>query len=941
MQSIKYSLAIALIASGFPLGLQADSKPKTNVPDKAARTINCPASNSIANTINGPVSTIIKGKVVDAQSGELIIGAHIALKGHQKIFTLSGLDGSFTLNTNGQSGTLVYSSLGYKVGEYVLDGEFADTEISLPLEQQNVALNEVVIMAHNPGRTEAGARSMERRAMNVMNVMSAKAIELSPDLTVANALGRISGITLERSASGEGQYAILRGMDKRYNYTLVNGVKVPSPDNKNRFVPLDIFPAEMLDRLEVSKSLTADLEGDGIGGAVNMVMKDAPDERQFTGNLAMGYSARYFDRSFASFNTSGIRNESPNEVHGVDHSVTMNNFTTANLALKQKQFVPDLTLGLSYGDRFFNKRFGLMLAVSAQNIHRGKESRIYAQSGTTNIDGTTTMRDYSEEQSRLGAHLKLDFLPAGDNHKLAWYNGYMFLRNQQVRDTHESRKEAVRLRLNRQGIFNSTLMGEHALLDDNALRINWRAVYSKATNRTPDNAEIFLTTASTGLQTVSINPGAVRRWEHNDDEDWAGYADLTHRLDLAANTTLKLSAGGMFRDKKRSSFFNEYTFKPTAEQRTLVRGKDWFNFNEIKFIAPRFGNLSDPLNYDATEQVGAAYVMGKLLTGNWELTAGLRAEHTDQGYTLLYPTEGARNRGHQKYWDWLPDFHAKYSVHRNANLRFSYARSINRPSFFEIVPYKLLGEDYNERGNPDIKHTVADNFDLRYEWFPTPSEQIMAGVFYKRLDNPIEYGMETSGQDTYYTPANFGTAHNMGIEVDVTKYFHRFGIRANYTYTYSRIRTQKTIELKNPDPNGETTTITKTVKQTRPLFGQAAHVANLSLLYKDAANGWDAQIALNYTGKRLCIVSRFLDNDSWQDGYTQLDASVEKNFGRSGWSLFAKANNLLNLPLVQYVKRNVRNDKLGPEVERHKGGLLERKEKHGQSFLIGARFKLR
>ena len=60
----------------------------------------------------------------------------------------------------------------------------------------------------------------------------------------------MSGVTVERNSSGEGQYAILRGMDKRYNYTLVNGVKIPSPDNKNRFVPLDIFPSEMLDRLE-------------------------------------------------------------------------------------------------------------------------------------------------------------------------------------------------------------------------------------------------------------------------------------------------------------------------------------------------------------------------------------------------------------------------------------------------------------------------------------------------------------------------------------------------------------------------------------------------------------------------------------------------------------------------------------------------------------------
>src|SRR5690554_7163703 len=65
-------------------------------------------------------------------------------------------------------------------------------------------------------------------------------------------------------------------MNKRYNNTLVNGIKIPSPDNQNRYVPLDIFPAVFLERLEVYKSLTADMEADAIGGTVNMVMKDAP-----------------------------------------------------------------------------------------------------------------------------------------------------------------------------------------------------------------------------------------------------------------------------------------------------------------------------------------------------------------------------------------------------------------------------------------------------------------------------------------------------------------------------------------------------------------------------------------------------------------------------------------------------------------------------------------
>jgi outer membrane cobalamin receptor len=57
-----------------------------------------------------------------------------------------------------------------------------------------------------------------------MNIVSGKAIEVSPDLTVANVMQRVSGVSIERNSNGDGQYAILRGMDKRYNYTLVNGV---------------------------------------------------------------------------------------------------------------------------------------------------------------------------------------------------------------------------------------------------------------------------------------------------------------------------------------------------------------------------------------------------------------------------------------------------------------------------------------------------------------------------------------------------------------------------------------------------------------------------------------------------------------------------------------------------------------------------------------------
>lgn len=469
------ALTIALLTLGVSMPSLSDTNPADPITPYTA----------------SPASPGIKGRVIDKRTGEEIIGAKVYLKENKKVFTLTGLDGSFSLPTSTLEGTLVYHCLGYKQGEFTLSEANADTELSLEIEEQSVSLGEAVVMAHNPGRTEAGARGIERKAMNVVNVMSAKSLELSPDLSVGSALGRMSGIALERSASGEGQYAILRGMDKRYNYTLVNGVKIPSPDNKNRFVPLDLFPSEMLDRLEVTKSLTADLEGDGIGGAVNMMMKDAPDRRQLTASASMGYSSLYFDRRLTSFSAGDIDKKSPNERYGIDHTVTMSDFTLSNLALKHKSFTPDLTLGLSYGDRFFNHRLGLMVAANVQHTNRGKESKIYSKNGTTLADGGLTDRTFSESQTRLGAHLKLDY-QAAEEHKLAWYNGYMYMSGLQVRDTKEVKQEATRMRYNRQSIFNSTLIGEHRFLDDNQLSLNWRAVYSKAVNKTPDNAEIFL-----------------------------------------------------------------------------------------------------------------------------------------------------------------------------------------------------------------------------------------------------------------------------------------------------------------------------------------------------------------------------------------------------------------------------------------------------------------
>ena len=224
---------------------------------------------------------------------------------------------------------------------------------------------------------------------------------------------------------------------------------------------------------------------------------------------------------------------------------------------------------------------------------------------------------------------------------------------------------------------------------------------------------------------------------------------------------------------------------------------------------------------------------------------------------------------------------------------------------------------------------MADNFDLRYEYFPRSSEQFMVGLFWKKLRNPIEYGLLNEGQATFITPMNFGDATNAGVEVDVMKYFNWFGIKANYTYTHSSITTNKRLR--------EGTEVV-TVNQTRPLYGQAAHVANLSLLFNFPKYGIDAQISGSYTGKRLSEISNWLDNDIWEAGYVQLDASLEKSF-KSGLAIFAKASNLTDSPVLRYINPNSMTASL-KDYPMYNGAVIERREWHDISLVIGLRFSL-
>ena len=906
----------------------------------------------------------LDGIVKDNRTGEPLIGSVVEVKELPSVKTTTGLDGSFILHELPDKGryTLVVRYISYKTREIPV--EVSDKGVvTITLDEDLHQLGEVVIKGHKEYHSDRSAIDMEKTAGNVLNVMSQQSIQLSPDVNVASVLQRVSGVTMERDASGEASYAILRGMDKRYNYTLVNGVKIPSPDDKNRYIPLNIFPSDLMDRLVVSKSLTADMEGDAAGGVVDMVMKDAPSHFQIQANAAVGTSDYFWkdSRDYLTSNRSDYTHKAPYEVNGPEYKAATSDFSNGPTQISRHSMpAPNFVGGLSIGNRFWKDRIGVMLAGSIQNTFRGTErtyNSVKMASGEQSMYISSLQhRYYSIHDFTAGVHAKVDLQL--ENNKLEWYNMYVCTNSKSVRYNNSVNTEYIssdsytqddetRSLSQTQSIFATHLKGTHHLTKD--FTADWAGIFSQAKAEDPDRVYLSLTNTIQSADGVdgslwsgnknilkTLPKNMERRFQHNTDKDWAGYINLAYNSQLGNDINALWKAGAQYRRKERGNRYYSYIFNPSDISQKLD-GNGFDQFAAIDWTCKTPYSQASQLNYDSKEHIGAAYIMTTLKSRWGELNAGVRAEHTNQIYTMLQKFRNMGQVGEQSYWDWLPSASIKWTPTKKMNVRLSYYRSINRPGFYEIVPYQIMGEEYQEKGNPNLKRARIDNVDLRWEWFPSATEQVLAGVFYKYLQDPIEQvfvaadGKLGSGADAYYMPDNLGNAKNYGFEIDVVKYIRHFGIKANYTYTHSTITTTKR-EYKEGSAEYKTG-----VTQTRPLVNQAPHTANLSLLYKDTNYGWNAQLAASYTGTKLALVSPFKDADQWDKAMFGLDFSMEKKFP-CGVSVFLKANNLLDAKRERYLK-TVNQSNLEYEGQRSDKTIVGT-YKYGRTFLIGVRVKM-
>lgn len=903
---------------------------------------------------------IIKGKVTDAKDGSPLTGATVHIEnGAAKFNSSVKLDGSYIFkNIPAGAYKLQVKFIGF-ITTKIYSVETSETKtgvLNIAMVDNTTALTEVNITEHASKETDKAARLIEKSANNTLNIVSANAIAISPDVIVSNVLGRVPGISLDRGNTGDGQHVIIRGMDKKYNTTLINGVKIPSPDNKNRFVPLDIFPADLVERVEVSKTLTPDMEADASGGVVNLIMKTAPDGLRVEGNFGTGYSQLFFDRPFASFNPSTVNSKAPGESLPSLGYAPPRSFPYNNLVTTTGNASPNFNASLTLGNRFLNKKLGVLFSGTFQNTYAGNNTFMLPQTGVVgpapNVNSQMVetafqdqyLRKYSSKIDRTGLISSLDY-KFNKNNNISLFGSFIQLDERRVRETQDFNfggysyngyvgtngiDNLTETRSDFQNIYSAILKGDHQVT--NSFKVNWTLANTQASQQLPDDAEFDVKQKTTPVSpggTYAHTPGGgpsdqtylapaitydtarvgneSRLWRHNTDKDIEGYLDLHYDTKILGRKAL-FGFGGMFRHKTRDNFNDNYSLTPLPDpgagdlKYVSIPATSFFFLPSDK---ARGSSFSDAGVYSFYENVQGAYGMLKyFISDRLDVIFGLRAENTLQSFHSSGNPALGGNYGTITYTDYLPSINAKYTLTDVQAIRLSYAQSIYRPTASDIIPFvDVTQEGLSTVGNPNLQHTVIDNYDLRYEAFPGALDEFMLGAFYKYLTNPIEFQAQKSGATGLVVgPTNLGDAHNFGFEAVAKKFFGSVGVSANYTYTNSQITSSKYFQAVGMP--------LIQVNQVRPLQGQSANVGNFSFLYKDSKHLLDAQLALSYTGERINTVSLYKDLDTWEKATVNLDFSAQKAF-KKHYIFYIKVNNILNTPYELFIKQSNINNYTG------------------------------
>ena len=878
----------------------------------------------------------IVGRVTDASSGSYLPGANVMLKG-TTFGAATDREGRYQIeNAPPGTFTLVVSYIGYD--EYstevtVTVGSTVKQDVSL--KPSYIEMGEVTIVGMREGQIKA--LSQQRTADNIKNVVAEEQMQRFPDLNTAEVLQRIPGISIERD-QGEGRYIHIRGTDSRLSSVSVNGERIASPEDGERYVGMDVISASQVASIEVVKAITPDMDADAsIGGSVNLVTRSAFDS----------------DKPVLQIQT------------GSGYSNQLGKPLWQGAFIYGTKFGPDQKFGLTVtGNYDYSKR-----STWDNEMEWGEGQDVNENTVDPFALITLDLRDYIVKRERWNVATNLEFRPNANNqfNIRGMYNNrddneyrrnlVIEMDDKEFTDaTHNSKAAVLRAlkdRLERQNILSLSAGGLHNMGN---LNLDYTLAYSRGQTKKPDetdpefemNEEPTIALNLSNLNTpqysfpelasgyeLSADNFALKEvaWNNDNttDEDVLGAVNLKYSYQLG-NFPSALKFGGKAHIRKKDKNFQRWVYEWTGDEDLLmtpfVGDRNTSILDEVYKLGPAIdgdkfrkefkaqkdklfeGVLdreeSDAANYTAEENIFAYYAMNTLNSNKWMALIGFRHEFTNldnksndvqldaEGeYVSTTPVKAKHN-----YNNFLPMAHLRYRLTPLTNIRAAFTMGVARPNFYDLVPYRIIFPEDEEilLGNSELEPTTATNLDLMAEHYFQGIGIVSGGVFYKMLDNiiyPWTTNLEGGNYDGYkQTQAtNGGSSTLWGIELNWQQQLtflpgalNGLGVYANYTHTKSEA-----------DVGGRL--------ERSVLPGQAGDVANFAISYEKY--GFMGRLSLNYHGKFLSEVGDDKDYDIYYRKHTQLDFSASQQLYK-GVHVYLEVLNLTNEPLIYYMGKESR-----------------------------------
>jgi len=867
----------------------------------------------------------IVGRVVDAGTGQGLADVGVQIVG-TRIGVSTGVDGRFFI-PGIPAGTVTIQArrIGFAAktvtGIQLENGQTLDQSIALT--SATIQLTPLVVSATSERGTVNSALDAQRTAVGVVNAVTAQQISRSPDANAAQAVQRVSGVTVQ-----DNKYVFVRGLGERYTTSSLNGARVPSPEPEKRVVPLDMFPAGLLQSITTTKTFTPDLQGDFSGALVDIKTQEFPASRSVSLQLGSGYQSGTTGSNVIKplmaggeriANVSSAR-DLPTLVASVGNMQNIN-LTPGDKTLLVSQFrdawtptpgtgAPNMSASASIGGNdplLLGHRLGYLFSgtYSSGTDFRDGEIRALADRGTTPGSTREIDRFVGQRVSEgvLWGGLANVSTLLGNSSRLSLNGIYnRTADNDAIVETGSFENEGIRAKITRmayvqRGIRSLQLAGDHQLGSHN--RVEWFGTLSGVRRYEPDRSEFvqaieqdtpggpeFLRWNNTG------NGGADRTF--SDLNEKSREFNARYHLGLGADQQSSIKIGGLIRSTDRDADTRAYAISAAGIPNSirelapeqLFDGR--FNSSNIFDIAP----LAQGGSYTARDHLGAGFAMAEVaLSDRFRLVGGARYE-ADHLEVDAFSTLGSPVFTHKVWNDWLPSLALNIKMTETQQIRLSATRTLARPEYRELSPIKsrdvLNGDD--TQGNENLSRTRISNFDARWELYPQTGEVLSLGLFAKKFDLPIERVYRAAGSGTrtvFYTNAK--SADNFGAELEARKNLDFLVSALEPLTLFTNVTVMKSTIRLFPNTEASATNL------NRRMVGQAPFVLNAGLTYTSNTGASSATLLFNRVGDRIDAAGDSPLPDVIERARNVMDFSLRLGLTNS-LVLRADAKNILDSP---------------------------------------------